>query len=124
MRLIIEFEGLVYEEKRNPKNNDNKNIHFCVERINSLFLKNLDFKNTMSILINKVDNISKENSFYKKLGFLEIMSAGKLILNISKDKEDYVKSELILNFIEFNFFKDSFRSIIRYIDKCKKDKIY
>ena len=60
MRLITEIEGIVYEEKRNNKINENKNINLKVNSMNTLFLKNLDFRNTKIILINKVDKISKE----------------------------------------------------------------
>jgi hypothetical protein len=120
----MEIEGIVFEEKRNNRTNESKNIHLTVNSINTLFLKNLDFRNTKIILTNKVDKISKENSFFKKLGFIELLSAGKLRITLSKDKEDSIKSEFILNFIEMNFCKDSFRNIIRFINNTKKDINY
>jgi hypothetical protein len=124
MRLITEIEGILYEDQRNNKSNENKNIQLKVNSVNTLFLKNLDFRNTKIILINKVDKISKENSFFKKLGFIELLSAGKLNIKLSKDKEDTLKSEFILNFIELNFCKDSFRNIIRFLNNTKKDITY
>jgi hypothetical protein len=69
MRLITEIEGIIYEDKRS-KSNENKNLNLKVNSMNTLFLKNLDYRNTKIILINKVDKISTENSFFKKLGFL------------------------------------------------------
>jgi hypothetical protein len=122
MRMITVIQGIVFEEKEEQiKMTKSNNELLSVETINTLFLKNLDFVDSQINLINKVENITREHSFFKKIGFVEILYAQKLSIIITKDKEKNIKSEFIVDNIELGFCKDSFKYFIRFAGKAKKD---
>jgi hypothetical protein len=122
MRMIFVIQGIVFKEKEESYQNDKSNHELLsIENINTLFLKNLDYRNSQINLINKVDNITKETSFFKRIGFVEIIYAKKLSINIAKEKQKNIKSEFIVDYFEFSFCKDSFKYLLRFIDKARKD---
>jgi hypothetical protein len=123
--MITIIQGIVFEEKEEKcKSTKSNNELLSLESINTLFLKNLDFKDSQINLVNKVENITRENSFFKKIGFVEIIYAHKLSIIITKDKEKNIKSEFIVDSIELGFCKDSFKYFIRFAEKAKKDCLF
>lgn len=136
MRLILEIESILYDEIKNDSMNDkfskisglNSNyypriLNFSIGRINSIFLRNLDYKNSQCLLSNKCHNISKENSHWRKIGFTEIFNLENMQICLSELNNNF-KTDFTISSIEFAFCKDSFKYLLLFCDKSKKDIIF
>jgi len=144
MRLITEIEQILYEdsvmESIKDLNIQNPNMmtsilpseahlyprlmKIKISKIYSIFLKNLDYSNyAISSLLNKCQHISKENSYWKKVGFAEIMNLDNIEINLNKITTNF-KTEIIMNLIEFNFCKDSWKYFDKFIHQTKKNVDY
>lgn len=127
MRLITEIEGVVIEDKRRVKVFDNSapnSLNLKLAHINCIFLKNLDYQNSSLSLLNRCKNISKENSFWKNLGFCDIFHLENLNVLITQSINKTFNSEFTINSIEFSFCRDSFKYFIIFALKAKTDFIY
>jgi hypothetical protein len=136
MRLILEIESILYEEIKRDSMNDKfsklsglsssyypRILNFSIGRINTVFLRNLDYKNSQSLLSNKCQNISKENSHWRKIGFTEIFNLENLQIGLSELNNNF-KTDFTISSIEFAFCKDSLKYFLLFLNKSKRDMIF
>jgi hypothetical protein len=138
MRIITEIEGISFSDIKGGSRGRQLEKHSNIEepyelppaqtlklevgKINTIFLKNLDYKNAQNILIDRCENISKENSYWRRLGFCELFTSDNIqILLTQIEKEKNFKCEFILSSIQFYFCRDSFKFFYKFLNKARSD---
>ena len=116
MRLITEISNISFNFEKD------KNLKFTLGGITSIFLKDLGIHpNCISHIINNFSNISdKKNSFFKKIGYAEIISSKKPI-NIEIYFDNSKMNLFIITELTFHFCSDSLKYTISFINKLKTD---
>jgi hypothetical protein len=116
MRMITEIEGIYFENKVV----ESKFVNFSTNKIQTILLKNLDHKFARSSLENKCKDISKENSLWRQIGFVEIFNLDHLEISL-KEINNLFNFEMLINWIEMTFCKDSFKYFNKFTQKSLED---
>jgi hypothetical protein len=121
MRLMTELEGINIEYENSCLYSIHNNyMNLKIINAVSIFLKNLDYKLTQSLLVDKVEKIYIENSFWRQLGFVEIFNLDTFILSINCENDEEIKSNFEINSIHFHLCKDSFKYLLRLISHTRQ----